>query len=50
MPPAIMAEGLVKKYGDVVALDGMDLSVPSRARCSACSAPTAQARPRPRES
>ena len=28
MPPAIVAEGLVKKYGDVVALDGMDLSVP----------------------
>ncbi|MEO3860294.1 ATP-binding cassette domain-containing protein [Acrocarpospora sp. B8E8] len=28
MPPAIMAEGLVKKYGDVVALDGMNLSVP----------------------
>ncbi|WP_440098631.1 ATP-binding cassette domain-containing protein [Streptosporangium sp. H16] len=28
MPPAITAEGLVKKYGDVVALDGMDLSVP----------------------
>jgi ABC-2 type transport system ATP-binding protein len=28
MPPAIEAEGLVKKYGDVVALDGMDLSVP----------------------
>ncbi|MFC4587610.1 ATP-binding cassette domain-containing protein [Sphaerisporangium corydalis] len=29
MPPAIVAEGLVKKYGDVVALDGMDLSVPA---------------------
>ncbi|MEU6786011.1 ATP-binding cassette domain-containing protein [Nonomuraea angiospora] len=28
MPPAIHAEGLVKKYGDVVALNGMDLSVP----------------------
>ncbi|MFC4121769.1 ATP-binding cassette domain-containing protein [Nonomuraea zeae] len=28
MPSAIEAEGLVKKYGDVVALDGMDLSVP----------------------
>ncbi|WP_436760193.1 ATP-binding cassette domain-containing protein [Streptosporangium sp. V21-05] len=28
MPPAITAEGLVKKYGDVVALDGLDLSVP----------------------
>ncbi|WP_336204044.1 ATP-binding cassette domain-containing protein [Nonomuraea sp. LPB2021202275-12-8] len=28
MPDAIVAKGLVKKYGDVVALDGMDLSVP----------------------
>ncbi|GAA4521249.1 MULTISPECIES: ATP-binding cassette domain-containing protein [Nonomuraea] len=28
MPDAIVAEGLVKKYGDVVALDGMDLTVP----------------------
>jgi ABC-2 type transport system ATP-binding protein len=28
MPDAIVAEGLVKKYGDVVALDGMGLSVP----------------------
>jgi ABC-2 type transport system ATP-binding protein len=28
MSAAIQAEGLVKKYGDVVALDGMSLSVP----------------------
>jgi ABC-2 type transport system ATP-binding protein len=28
MPEAIVAKGLVKKYGDVVALDGMELSVP----------------------
>jgi ABC-2 type transport system ATP-binding protein len=28
MPPAIVAEGLVKKYGTVTALDGIDLSVP----------------------
>ncbi|QFY05573.1 ATP-binding cassette domain-containing protein [Nonomuraea phyllanthi] len=28
MPDAIVAEGLVKRYGDVVALDGMDLAVP----------------------
>ncbi|MEO3868800.1 ATP-binding cassette domain-containing protein [Nonomuraea sp. B12E4] len=28
MPAAIVAEGLTKKYGDVVALDGMDLTVP----------------------
>lgn len=28
MPPIIEARGLVKKYGDVVALDGLDLTVP----------------------
>ncbi|MEU0572659.1 ATP-binding cassette domain-containing protein [Nonomuraea sp. NPDC005983] len=28
MPDAIVAEGLVKKYGDVAALDGMALTVP----------------------
>lgn len=28
MPDAIVAEGLVKKYGKLVALDGLDLSVP----------------------
>ncbi|GII86907.1 daunorubicin resistance protein DrrA family ABC transporter ATP-binding protein [Sphaerisporangium siamense] len=28
MSDAIVAEGLVKKYGDVAALDGMDLTVP----------------------
>ncbi|WP_458687250.1 ATP-binding cassette domain-containing protein [Nocardia tengchongensis] len=28
MPDAIVAEGLVKKYGHLVALDGLDLSVP----------------------
>jgi ABC-2 type transport system ATP-binding protein len=28
MPDAIVAEGLARKYGDVVALDGMELSVP----------------------
>ncbi|NKY49867.1 ATP-binding cassette domain-containing protein [Nocardia vermiculata] len=28
MPDAIIAEGLVKKYGHVVALDGLDLTVP----------------------
>ncbi|MEJ3748580.1 ATP-binding cassette domain-containing protein [Actinomycetes bacterium KLBMP 9797] len=28
MDPAIEAEGLVKKYGSVVALDGLDLAVP----------------------
>ncbi|WP_194832490.1 ATP-binding cassette domain-containing protein [Nocardia sp. XZ_19_369] len=29
MPDAIVAEGLVKRYGDLVALDGLDLSVPA---------------------
>ncbi|MGW6703065.1 ATP-binding cassette domain-containing protein [Nocardia sp. NPDC055049] len=28
MPDAIVAEGLVKRYGQLVALDGLDLSVP----------------------
>ncbi|MFD6155495.1 ATP-binding cassette domain-containing protein [Nocardia sp. NPDC060256] len=28
MPDAIVAEGLVKRYGDLVALDGLDLAVP----------------------
>lgn len=28
MPDAIIAEGLVKKYGRIVALDGLDLTVP----------------------
>src|SRR5205085_3411841 len=27
--PAILAEGLVKRFGDVVALNGVDLSVPA---------------------
>src|SRR6266446_3709233 len=27
--PAILAEGLVKRFGDVVALDGVDLAVPA---------------------
>ena len=27
--PAIYAEGLVKRFGDVVALDGVDLAVPA---------------------
>ena len=26
---AIVAEGLIKRYGDVVALDGVDLAVPT---------------------
>src|ERR1700704_1701127 len=28
-PPAIVVEGLRKRYGDVVALDGIDLAVPA---------------------
>ncbi|XVQ85926.1 ATP-binding cassette domain-containing protein [Microbispora siamensis] len=31
MPDAIVAEGLVKRYGDVAALDGMELTVPEGA-------------------
>ncbi len=29
MPDAIRARGLVKRYGDVIALDGVDLTVPT---------------------
>ena len=43
---AILTEGLKKSYGEVLALDGVDLAVPP-APCSGCSAPTAPAR-RPR--
>ena len=28
MPPAILVEGLTKRYGEIVALDGLDLEVP----------------------
>ncbi|MHC5021745.1 MAG: hypothetical protein ACYTGX_16875 [Planctomycetota bacterium] len=52
--PAVAIAGLRKSYGDVTALDGIDLQVPRgtastcrcrAARCSASSAPTAPARP-----
>jgi ABC-type multidrug transport system ATPase subunit len=46
MSDAIVVEGLVKRYGDMTALDGIDLTVP-RAPSSGCSAPTAPARPQP---
>ena len=39
-------EGLSKRYGDVVALDGLTFPV-GRARCSGSSGPTARARPPP---
>ena len=45
MPGGIRAEGLVKRYGEVTALDGLDLAVP-RERSSDCSDPTGPARPR----
>ena len=31
--PAIVAEGLVKRYGDTAALDGFDLEVPKGTVC-----------------
>ncbi len=46
MPGAIYAEGLVKTFGDVRALDGVDLDVP-KAPSSASSGRTARARPPP---
>ena len=46
---AISCEGLVKRYGDVVAVDGLRFrSGPGSA--SACSDPTARGRPRPSRS
>ena len=46
MTDAIVAEGLVKRYGSVVALDGLDLRPCPRAPSWACSVPTAPARRR----
>ena len=46
MEYAIEAEGLVKRFGTTLALDGVDLAV-ARAPSSACSARTAPARPPP---
>ncbi|MEZ5371962.1 MAG: hypothetical protein R2704_04375 [Microthrixaceae bacterium] len=43
--PAIEARGVIKRYGDVTALGGVDLAVP-RAPCWACWAPTGRARRR----
>ena len=31
--PAVLAEGLVKRYGDTAALDGFDLCVPAGTVC-----------------
>ena len=45
--PAISVTGLVKSFGDVRALDGVDLEVAAGHACSGCSAPTARARRRP---
>ena len=42
---AIEVQGLCKRFGDVVALDGLDLGCP-QGPCSACSARTARVRPR----
>jgi ABC-type transporter Mla maintaining outer membrane lipid asymmetry ATPase subunit MlaF len=43
--PAVVVEHLTKRFGELVAVDDMSLTVP-RGRYSACSAPTARARPR----
>jgi ABC-2 type transport system ATP-binding protein len=43
---AIIVEGLVKRYGDVAALDGIDLSVP-KGTVLGCWGPTGPARPPP---
>ncbi len=45
MTDAILAEGLVKRYGEVTALDGLDLARSRGHRARRCSAPTAPARP-----
>ena len=45
MADAITAQGLVKRYKTVTALDGVDLDRARPAPCSACSAPTVPARP-----
>ena len=47
--PLRCVPGVVKRYGDVVAVDGLDLEVRA-ASASACSARTAPARPRPSRS
>ena len=47
MQYAIEAEGLVKRFGATLALDGVELRRSRPARCSGCSGPTAPAR-RPR--
>ena len=41
----IEAEGLTKRYGDTMALAGVDLEVPGRVHPRLCSGPTAPARP-----
>ena len=43
--PALRLRGVVKRFGDLTAVDHLDLEVP-KARASACSAPTAPASPR----
>ena len=50
MPLALAVRDLRKRYGDVVAVDGLDLEVARAASASACSAPTAPARRPPSRS
>ena len=45
--PAIKADGLVKHYGKTKALNGLDLTVPTRAPSTGCSARTGRGRPPP---
>ncbi len=44
LPPAVALRGLTKRFGDKVAVDGIDLQVPPGCS-SAWSAPTGRARP-----
>ena len=44
--PAIRARGLTKRYGSIVALDGLDLDVPRGLRVRPAGARTAPARRR----
>ena len=44
---AVLVESLVKRYGELIAVDGLSLRIARGGRFSACWAPTARARRRP---